>query len=70
MKLHLHFAKVGLSPLKILALRINQICQQAVISTSMKKGLSKLLLAELMPFPTKIDTNLNSTKWYLKNPEK
>jgi hypothetical protein len=23
-----------------------------------------------MPFPTKIDTNLNSTKWYLKNPEK
>jgi hypothetical protein len=25
---------------------------------------------ELMPFPTKIDSNLNSTKWYLKNPEK
>jgi hypothetical protein len=23
-----------------------------------------------MPFPTKIDTNLNSTKWYLKNLEK
>jgi hypothetical protein len=41
-----------------------------MISTSMKKGLSKLLLAELMPFPTKIDTNLNSTKWYLKNLEK
>jgi hypothetical protein len=25
---------------------------------------------ELMPLPTKIDSNLNSTKWYLKNPEK
>jgi hypothetical protein len=25
---------------------------------------------ELIPFPTKIDSNLNSTKWYLKKIQK
>jgi hypothetical protein len=40
-----HLAKVGLSPLKIAAFLINQMCQQATIMTSMKKGWRKLLLA-------------------------
>jgi hypothetical protein len=44
-KLLFHFAKVGRSFLKKFPFRSSQMCQQAMITTSMKKGFPKLTLA-------------------------